>query len=250
MAAAQASGHPTSLDHRPKGFIPSIGATRPTGTATQRREIIYVWSVGTRTDHGPRSTGSRPHIWVSSILHGKSGHVPGPRARGQFQLPVTCVRDQHTCRHAHSSRVDIRHGSWHMLEDLQSGRSDLPPQRLALRGRGCGRGSSRLWVFCHGLPSFSPGQSRLVDLGRRVDTLLTQNARRRFFSVQLPPFLLRDPVKAEQRMREQLSGRVQQPKTAHKGAALWLTVARLLAVNERHLSDSVTVPCTRTRDAR
>ena len=80
------------------------------------------------------------------------------------------------------------------------------------------------------------------------DTLLTQNAR--FFSVQLPPVLLRDPVKAEQRMREQLSGRVQQPKTAHKGAALWLTVARLLAVNERHLSDSVTVPCTRTRDAR
>ena len=173
------------------------------------------------------------HLGFIHILHGKSGHVPGPRARGQFPA-AGHVRP----RSAHlSARAQFasRHKTCSRYEDLQSGRSDLPPQRLALRGRGCGRGSSRLWVFCHGLPSFSPGQSRLVDLGRRVDTLLSQNARRRFFSVQLPPVLLRDPVKAEQRMREQLSGRVQQPKTAHKGAALWLTVARLLAVNERHL---------------
>ena len=191
-----------------------------------------------------------PQIWVSYTSYmGSRDTSPDPARADSSQLPVTCVRDQHTCRHAHSSRVDIRHARGTLRG----------PAERTIRFATAASCPPRPWVRPREqpavglLPWFAKLLARSVEVSRsRKKSRYPSHPKRApaFLLVQLPPVLLRDPVKAEQRMREQLSGRGQQPKTAHKGAALWLTVARLLAVNERHLSDSVTVPCTRTRDAR
>ena len=72
---------------------------------------------------------------------------PDPARADSSQLPVTCVRDQHTCRHAHSSRVDIRHGTCSRTcraDDPICHRSVLPSAAVGAAAGAAGCGSSAM----------------------------------------------------------------------------------------------------------
>ena len=115
-----------------------------------REERSYVWSLWAHartTVHAPRGHAHTFGFHPSYMGSQDTSPDPARAARGQFQLPVTCVRDQHTCRHAHSSRVDIRHGTCSRTcraDDPICHRSVLPSAAVGAAAGAAGCGSSAM----------------------------------------------------------------------------------------------------------
>ena len=108
----------------------------------QRATTEIMISVWTPTHHAPTNLG------FIHILHGKSGHVPGPRARGQFPAAGHVrPRSAHLSARAQFSRVDIRHGTCSRTcraDDPICHRSVLPSAAVGAAAGAAGCGSSAM----------------------------------------------------------------------------------------------------------